>query len=293
MEIYGELKKDIGWILRKLCDEKGIEIIQADACPDHVHMLVSIPPKYSVSSIMGFLKGKSSLMIFDRHANLKYKYGNRTFWAQGYYVDTVGRNKEKIKEYIKNQLEQDQMLFDTRCYIKLNGCVGNFLTAFRVIKRISDICRSRAQTGNAAIAVWQLANGRDAVTRRCHSANFDMSTSYQLYANVINVPGGHCVRSGIHSDCTVISSSVVAQCAAWQINQILSDHTEAIIIHTCIGGSGRILLTTNDKIMIKGALAIIIPFRIRYCVKLTNNVYIFIRENNAFQVNTIYKGAFH
>ena len=109
MEIYGELKKDIGWILRKLCDEKGVEIIQAEACPDHVHMLVSIPPKYSVSSIMGFLKGKSSLMIFDRHANLKYKYGNRTFWARGYYVDTVGRNKEKIKEYIKNQLEQDQI----------------------------------------------------------------------------------------------------------------------------------------------------------------------------------------
>ena len=109
MEIYGELKKDIGWILRKLCDEKGVEIIQAEACPDHVHMLVSIPPKHSVSSIMGFLKGKSSLMIFDRHANLKYKYGNRTFWARGYYVDTVGRNKEKIKEYIKNQLEQDQI----------------------------------------------------------------------------------------------------------------------------------------------------------------------------------------
>lgn len=109
MEIYGELKKDIGWILRKLCDEKGIEIIQAEACPDHVHMLVSIPPKYSVSSIMGFLKGKSSLMIFDRHAYLKYKYENRTFWAREYYVDTVGRNKEKIKEYIKNQLEQDQI----------------------------------------------------------------------------------------------------------------------------------------------------------------------------------------
>ena len=109
MEIYGELKKNIGWILRKLCDEKGVEIIQAEACPDHVHMLVSVPPKYSVSSFMGFLKGKSSLMIFDRHANLKYKYGNRTFWARGYYVDTVGRNKEKIKEYIKNQLEQDQI----------------------------------------------------------------------------------------------------------------------------------------------------------------------------------------
>ena len=109
MAIYGELKQDIGWILRKLCEEKGVEIIQAEACPDHVHMLVSIPPKYSISTFMGFLKGKSALMIFDRHANLKYKYGNRTFWARGYYVDTVGRNKEQIKEYIKNQLEQDQI----------------------------------------------------------------------------------------------------------------------------------------------------------------------------------------
>ena len=106
--IWG-VKKDIGWILRKLCDEKGVEIIQAEACPDHNHMLVSMPPKYSISSFMGFLKGKSSLMIFDRHANLKYKYGNRTFWARGYYVDTVGRNKERIKEYIKNQLAQDQI----------------------------------------------------------------------------------------------------------------------------------------------------------------------------------------
>ena len=109
MAIYGDLKQDIGWILRKLCDEKGVEIIEAEACPDHIHMLVSIPPKYSVSTFMGFLKGKSSLMIFDRHANLKYKYGSRTFWARGYYVDTVGRNKKQIEEYIRNQLEQDQI----------------------------------------------------------------------------------------------------------------------------------------------------------------------------------------
>lgn len=95
--------------MRKLCDEKGVEIIEAEACPDHIHMLVSIPPKYSVSTFMGFLKGKSSLMIFDRHANLKYKYGSRTFWARGYYVDTVGRNKKQIEEYIRNQLEQDRI----------------------------------------------------------------------------------------------------------------------------------------------------------------------------------------
>ena len=108
-EIYGQIKKDIGEILRKLCNEKKVEIIEAEACPDHIHMLLSIPPKYSVSQIMGYLKGKSSLMIFDRHANLKYKYGNRHFWARGYYVDTVGRNKKQIQEYIKNQLQEDQI----------------------------------------------------------------------------------------------------------------------------------------------------------------------------------------
>lgn len=105
--IYGEIRRDIGTILRKLCEYKGVEIIEAEACPDHIHMLVSIPPKISVSSFMGYLKGKSSLMIFDRHANLKYKYGNRHFWCKGYYVDTVGRNKKVIEEYIKNQLQED------------------------------------------------------------------------------------------------------------------------------------------------------------------------------------------
>ena len=109
MEIYGQIKQDIGVILRKLCQQKGIEIIEAEACPDHIHMLVSIPPKYSVSQIMGYLKGESSLMIFDRHANLKCKYGNRHFWARGYYVDTVGRNKKQVAEYIRNQLQADQM----------------------------------------------------------------------------------------------------------------------------------------------------------------------------------------
>ncbi len=105
--IYGEIKADIGKILRKLCEQKGIEIIEAELCPDHIHMLVSIPPKYSVSSVVGYLKGKSALMIFDRHANLKYKYGNRHFWCRGYYVDTVGRNKKAIEEYIRNQLKED------------------------------------------------------------------------------------------------------------------------------------------------------------------------------------------
>ena len=108
-EVYGKIKVDIGKILRKLCEQKGVEIIQAQACVDHIHMLVSIPPSLSVSQFVGYLKGKSSLMIFDRHANLKYQYGNRHFWCRGYYVDTVGRNKKAIEKYIKNQLQEDIM----------------------------------------------------------------------------------------------------------------------------------------------------------------------------------------
>ena len=108
--IYGELKLDIGYILRKLCEEKKVEIIEAEACPDHIHMLVSIPPHLSVAQFMGYLKGKSTLMIFDRHANLKYKYGSRHFWCRGYYVDTVGKNKKAIEEYIRNQLAEDEVM---------------------------------------------------------------------------------------------------------------------------------------------------------------------------------------
>jgi len=106
--IYGKLKGEIGKILRELCARKEVEIIEAEACPDHIHMLVSVPPKYSISEIMGYLKGKSSLMIFDKFANMKYRYGNRQFWCRGYYVDTVGRNKKVIEEYIRNQLEEDK-----------------------------------------------------------------------------------------------------------------------------------------------------------------------------------------
>ena len=108
-EIYGKLREDIGKILHQLCEMKKVEIIEAEACPDHIHLLVSIPPSLSVSQFVGYQKGKSSLMIFDRHANLKYKYGNRHFWCRGYYVDTVGRNKERIAEYIRNQLQEDIM----------------------------------------------------------------------------------------------------------------------------------------------------------------------------------------
>ena len=105
--IYGKIKQDIGLMLRKLCAYKEIEILEAEACKDHVHMLLSIPPKYSISQVMGYLKGKSSLMIYEKYANLKYKYGNRHFWCRGYYVSTVGRNKNAIETYIRNQLQED------------------------------------------------------------------------------------------------------------------------------------------------------------------------------------------
>ena len=105
--IYGKIKMDIGQMLRKLCEYKGIEIIEAEACKDHIHKLISIPPKYSAAQIMGYLKGKSSLMIFEKYANLKYKYGNRHFWCRGYYVSTVGANRKAIQEYIRNQLQED------------------------------------------------------------------------------------------------------------------------------------------------------------------------------------------
>ena len=108
-EVYGKLRMDIGRIIRQLCEYKGVEIVEAHACSDHIHMLVKIPPKISVSNFMGYLKGKSSLMIFERHANLKYKYGNRNFWAKGYFVSTVGLNAETVKEYIKNQEKEDMM----------------------------------------------------------------------------------------------------------------------------------------------------------------------------------------
>lgn len=106
---YGKMRVEIGKILRELCNWKQVKIMEAEVCPDHIHMLVRIPPKMSVSGFVGFLKGKSTLIIFERHANLKYKYGNRTFWCRGYFVDTAGKNDKAIAEYIKNQLEEDQL----------------------------------------------------------------------------------------------------------------------------------------------------------------------------------------
>ena len=107
--IYGQLKEEIGKILRELCKWKEVNIIEAELCPDHIHMLVEIPPKMSVSGFVGFLKGKSSLMIHERHGNLKYNHGNRTFWCRGCFVDTAGKNAKKIAEYIQNQLKEDQV----------------------------------------------------------------------------------------------------------------------------------------------------------------------------------------
>ena len=106
---YAEKRLEIGAILRELCNWKGVNIITAEVCPDHVHMLVEIPPKMSISSFMGFLKGKSSVIIYQKWGNMKYKYRNRSFWCRGYFVDTAGKNDKKIKEYIDNQLKEDEM----------------------------------------------------------------------------------------------------------------------------------------------------------------------------------------
>ena len=109
---FEEKRLEIREILRKLCQWKGVEIIEGEVCPDHIHMLVSIPPKMSVSGFMGYLKGKSSLMIFQKYGNMKFAYRNREFWCKGYYVDTVGKNTKAIKEYIANQLKEDKLRDD-------------------------------------------------------------------------------------------------------------------------------------------------------------------------------------
>ena len=106
---YGEKRAEIGEILRQLCNWYGAKLIEGEVCPDHVHILVELPPKHAVSSFMGYLKGKSSIMIYNKWGNMKFKYRNRQFWCRGYYVDTVGKNTEKIKSYIAHQLEIDRM----------------------------------------------------------------------------------------------------------------------------------------------------------------------------------------
>ena len=116
---YGSKRLEIGNMLRKLCEWKGVNIIEAEVCPDHIHMLLEIPPKMSVSGFMGYLKGKSSLMIYQKWGNIKFKYRNREFWCRGYYVDTAGKNANKIKEYIKNQLKEDEQM--TQLSIEFKG----------------------------------------------------------------------------------------------------------------------------------------------------------------------------
>ena len=116
---YGSKRLEIGAILRRLCEFKGVTIIEAEVCPDHVHMLLEIPPKMSVSGFMGYLKGKSSLIIYQRWGNMKFKYRNREFWCRGFYVDTVGKNTKKIKEYISNQLKEDEEM--TQLSIEFQG----------------------------------------------------------------------------------------------------------------------------------------------------------------------------
>ena len=108
-KLYGLVKDDVRRIIKTLCEYKKVEIIAGAICPDHVHMLVEIPPKISVSSFMGYLKGKSSTILYEQFGELRYKYRNREFWCRGYYVDTVGKNKSKIAEYIRHQLDEDRL----------------------------------------------------------------------------------------------------------------------------------------------------------------------------------------
>lgn len=132
--IYNQLRRDIGKILRMLCDRKGIEIIEAELCPDHVHMLITVPPKMSVSGAIGYLKGKSTLLIFERHADMKYKYGQRQFWCRGYFIDTVGKNTKAIQEYIANQLKEDKLQDDLSSKEYVDPFTGKKVRQFSLFK---------------------------------------------------------------------------------------------------------------------------------------------------------------
>lgn len=132
--IYNELRQDIGKIIRMLCERKGITIIEAELCPDHIHMLISIPPKMSVVGAIGYIKGKSTLLIFDRHADMKYKYGQRQFWCRGYYVDTVGKNTKAIQEYIANQLKEDKLADDMSSKEYVDPFTGKKVKQFKLFK---------------------------------------------------------------------------------------------------------------------------------------------------------------
>lgn len=132
--IYGNLRVEIGKILRMLCDRKGIEIIEAEVCVDHVHMLIKVPPKMSIAGVIGYLKGKSTLLIFDRHADMKYKYGQRQFWCRGYYVDTVGKNTKAIQEYIANQFKEDKLQDELSGKEYIDPFTGKKVKQFKLFK---------------------------------------------------------------------------------------------------------------------------------------------------------------
>ena len=132
--IYNQLRVDIGKLIRMLCERKGIKIIEAELCPDHIHMLISIPPKMSVSAAIGYIKGKSTLLIFDRHADMKYKYGQRQFWCRGYFVDTVGKNTKAIQEYIANQLKEDKLRDDLSSKEYVDPFTGKKTKQFSLFK---------------------------------------------------------------------------------------------------------------------------------------------------------------
>lgn len=132
--IYNELRQDIGKIIRMLCERKRITIIEAELCPDRIHMLIGIPPKMSVAGAIGYIKGKSTLLIFDRHADMKYKYGQRQFWCRGYYVDTVGKNTKAIQEYIANQLKDDKLADDMSSKEYVDPFTGKKVKQFKLFK---------------------------------------------------------------------------------------------------------------------------------------------------------------
>ena len=180
--IYGKIKQDIGQMLRKLCEYKGVEIIEAEACKDHIHMLISIPPKYSVAQIMGYLKGKSSLKIYEKYANLKYKYGNRHFWCRGYYVSTVGRNRRAVEQYIRKYLaEHEAELADYRA---TKATMGELLGGEKLPK-MTELKEQRRQ----------LAAQKKALYTEYRSAQEEMRQAVAVKANIDHLLG---VTDGQH-----------------------------------------------------------------------------------------------
>ena len=174
--IYGKIKQDIGQMLRKLCEYKGVEIIEAEACKDHIHMLISIPPKYSVAQIMGYLKGKSSLKIYEKYANLKYKYGNRHFWCRGYYVSTVGRNRRAVEQYIRKYLaEHEAELADYRA---AKATMGELLGGEKLPK-MTELKEKRRQ----------LAARKKALYTEYRSAQEEMRQAVAVKANIDHLLG--------------------------------------------------------------------------------------------------------